>query len=314
MADGCALVRDHGERQPRRLARPARRRDPLGRVPRPGRRQADRARRVRGAGRPRRVPVVGGCARRRARARHQRVPVGRGPARRRAARAAARQVQGVHAVLRRRIRAAAADGRLRRAAADSCSTSRLCSRSYPGCRSCGAATSTGNAPIADSQFEGAGECGVRSSRSEPSCCSARSSTRTVRGSASSSPRRASIRTSTGPIGDNQARIVAALRDQLSRSDAVLICGGLGPTQDDLTRDAIAELMGVPLVRHDELAETIAQMFRARVRDMPQNNLRQADIPEGGEAIPNPDRYRAGSACASSPTARSSTRFRACRTR
>jgi nicotinamide-nucleotide amidase len=89
------------------------------------------------------------------------------------------------------------------------------------------------------------------------------------------------------IGDNQARIVAALRDQLERSDAVLICGGLGPTQDDLTRDAIAELMGVPLVRHDELAETIAQMFRARVRDMPQNNLRQADIPDGGEAIPNP---------------------------
>ncbi len=89
------------------------------------------------------------------------------------------------------------------------------------------------------------------------------------------------------IGDNQARIVSALQDQLGRSDAVLICGGLGPTQDDLTRDAVAELMGVPLVRHDELAETIAQMFRARVRDMPQNNLRQADIPEGGKAIPNP---------------------------
>jgi nicotinamide-nucleotide amidase len=89
------------------------------------------------------------------------------------------------------------------------------------------------------------------------------------------------------IGDNQARIVAALTDQLSRSDAVLICGGLGPTQDDLTRDAIAELMGVPLVRHDDLAETIAAMFSARVRDMPQNNLRQADIPEGGEAITNP---------------------------
>jgi nicotinamide-nucleotide amidase len=89
------------------------------------------------------------------------------------------------------------------------------------------------------------------------------------------------------IGDNQTRIVDALRDLFSRSDAVLVCGGLGPTQDDLTRDAIAELMGVPLVRHDELAETIAQMFRARVRDMPQNNLRQADVPEGGAAIPNP---------------------------
>jgi len=89
------------------------------------------------------------------------------------------------------------------------------------------------------------------------------------------------------IGDNQTRIVDALRDLLSRSDAVLVCGGLGPTQDDLTRDAIAELMGVPLVRHDDLAETIAQMFRARVRDMPQNNLRQANVPEGGDAIPNP---------------------------
>jgi nicotinamide-nucleotide amidase len=89
------------------------------------------------------------------------------------------------------------------------------------------------------------------------------------------------------IGDNQARIVAALHELLARSDAVLVCGGLGPTQDDLTRDAIAEVMGVPLVRRDELAETIAQMFRARVRDMPQNNLRQADVPEGGEAIPNP---------------------------
>ncbi|MDQ1478131.1 MAG: nicotinamide-nucleotide amidase [Actinomycetota bacterium] len=89
------------------------------------------------------------------------------------------------------------------------------------------------------------------------------------------------------IGDNQTRIVDALRDLFSRSDAVLVCGGLGPTQDDLTRDAIAELMNVPLVRHDELAEQIAQMFRARVRDMPQNNLRQADVPEGGQAIPNP---------------------------
>ena len=99
------------------------------------------------------------------------------------------------------------------------------------------------------------------------------------------------------VGDNQTRIVDALRDQLSRSEAVLICGGLGPTQDDLTRDAVAELMGVPLVRHDDLAETIAKMFSARVRDMPQNNLRQADIPEGGEAIPNPIGTAPGLMCA-----------------
>src|SRR4051794_25352145 len=89
------------------------------------------------------------------------------------------------------------------------------------------------------------------------------------------------------IGDNQDRIVAAMRDLLSRADALLICGGLGPTQDDLTRDAIAEMMGVPLVRDMGLAEHIATMFRSRLRDMPQNNLRQADIPEGGNAIDNP---------------------------
>jgi competence/damage-inducible protein CinA-like protein len=89
------------------------------------------------------------------------------------------------------------------------------------------------------------------------------------------------------IGDNQGRIVAALRDLLGRADAVLVCGGLGPTQDDLTRDAIAELMGVSLVRDMELAEKIATMFRSRLRDMPQNNLRQADVPDGGVAIPNP---------------------------
>jgi nicotinamide-nucleotide amidase len=89
------------------------------------------------------------------------------------------------------------------------------------------------------------------------------------------------------IGDNQTRIVAAIDDLLSRSDALIICGGLGPTQDDLTRDAIAQWMGVGLVRHDELAEQIATMFRVRLRDMPQNNLRQADVPDGGSAIPNP---------------------------
>jgi nicotinamide-nucleotide amidase len=98
------------------------------------------------------------------------------------------------------------------------------------------------------------------------------------------------------IGDNQARIVDALRDLLSRSDAVLVCGGLGPTQDDLTRDAVAELMGVPLVRRMDLAEQIATMFRARLRDMPQNNLRQADIPEGGDAIPNPIGTAPGLCC------------------
>src|SRR6478672_7723567 len=98
------------------------------------------------------------------------------------------------------------------------------------------------------------------------------------------------------VGDNQPRLVAALRELLERSDAVIVCGGLGPTQDDLTRDAIAELMGVPLRRRDDLVELIAAMFSSRARDMPQNNLRQADVPEGGEPIPNPIGTAPGLSC------------------
>jgi len=89
------------------------------------------------------------------------------------------------------------------------------------------------------------------------------------------------------VGDNQARMVGAMRDMLRGADALLVCGGLGPTQDDVTREAVAELMGVPLERRDELVEHIAALFGVRGRDMPQNNLRQADVPVGGEAIPNP---------------------------
>ncbi|HEY1738879.1 MAG TPA: competence/damage-inducible protein A [Acidimicrobiia bacterium] len=89
------------------------------------------------------------------------------------------------------------------------------------------------------------------------------------------------------VGDNLPRMVAAMRELLARSDALIVCGGLGPTQDDVTREAIAEVMGVPLERRNELAEQIATMFKMRLRDMPQNNLRQADVPKGGDAIPNP---------------------------
>ena len=87
------------------------------------------------------------------------------------------------------------------------------------------------------------------------------------------------------VGDNRARIVLALRTALARSDAVIVCGGLGPTQDDITRDAIAEVMNVPLVRDDAIVERIAAVFGARGREMPVSNLRQADVPQGAEVIP-----------------------------
>jgi nicotinamide-nucleotide amidase len=87
------------------------------------------------------------------------------------------------------------------------------------------------------------------------------------------------------VGDNQARIAAAIRGALARSEAVICCGGLGPTQDDITREAIAEVMGVALVRDQTVAAAIREMFSARGRIMAENNLRQADVPDGATVIP-----------------------------
>jgi len=87
------------------------------------------------------------------------------------------------------------------------------------------------------------------------------------------------------VGDNLERIVSSIRLGLERSDAVILCGGLGPTQDDITREAIAEVMGVSLVRHPEIGDRIRAMFAARGRTMSDNNLRQADVPEGATVIP-----------------------------
>lgn len=86
------------------------------------------------------------------------------------------------------------------------------------------------------------------------------------------------------VGDNLERIKQALRISLSRSDAVIVCGGLGPTQDDITREAIAEVMNVELVRDPEVGDRIREMFESRGREMPESNLRQADVPEGASVI------------------------------
>jgi nicotinamide-nucleotide amidase len=86
------------------------------------------------------------------------------------------------------------------------------------------------------------------------------------------------------VGDNLGRIVATLKSTLNDADAVIICGGLGPTHDDITREAIAEIMGVELELNDEVALVIEEMFTARGRKMPQNNLRQAMVPRGAKII------------------------------
>jgi nicotinamide-nucleotide amidase len=86
------------------------------------------------------------------------------------------------------------------------------------------------------------------------------------------------------VGDNLDRIVASMRLALERSDAVVVCGGLGPTQDDITRQAIATVMGVELVRDDAIVERIRAMFGSRGRDMAANNLLQADVPVGARPM------------------------------
>lgn len=86
------------------------------------------------------------------------------------------------------------------------------------------------------------------------------------------------------VGDNIDRIEAEIRRLLERADALIICGGLGPTHDDLTREAIARVMGVDLVTDPDIADVIEHMFRSRGRRMPENNLRQAQVPVGAQII------------------------------
>lgn len=86
------------------------------------------------------------------------------------------------------------------------------------------------------------------------------------------------------VGDNLARIEEALHAALARSDIVITCGGLGPTQDDLTREAIAQTMRVSLKRDPDLLARIAAIFTDRHRPFLDNNARQADVPEGAQPM------------------------------
>jgi len=87
------------------------------------------------------------------------------------------------------------------------------------------------------------------------------------------------------VGDNLARITTLLQRTLAEADAVIVCGGLGPTHDDITRDAIAAVMGVGLHHDAGVAQVIAEMFASRGRTMAANNLRQAQVPDGATIIP-----------------------------
>ncbi|MBM7623250.1 competence/damage-inducible protein A [Sporohalobacter salinus] len=88
------------------------------------------------------------------------------------------------------------------------------------------------------------------------------------------------------VGDNQKRLQKVLERSLERSDVVITTGGLGPTDDDLTREAVAKAIGVDLVRDEELEKEIKSFFIDLDREMSANNLSQAYLPAGAEAIIN----------------------------
>jgi nicotinamide-nucleotide amidase len=90
------------------------------------------------------------------------------------------------------------------------------------------------------------------------------------------------------VGDDRERLVAAIRDALLRTEIIILTGGLGPTEDDVTRDAVSAALGRPLVFRQELADGIAERFRRFGRAMAKINLRQAHLVEGGEALDNPN--------------------------
>jgi len=88
------------------------------------------------------------------------------------------------------------------------------------------------------------------------------------------------------VGDDVDMIAAALGESLRRADVVVVCGGLGPTHDDLTREGVALVTGRPLEERPELAAMLAERFRQAGRAMSASNLRQAWAPAGAVSIPN----------------------------
>jgi nicotinamide-nucleotide amidase len=90
------------------------------------------------------------------------------------------------------------------------------------------------------------------------------------------------------VGDDELRLEEAIRDAFKRSDVVITTGGLGPTEDDITRQISARAVGRELVFRDELVEDLKARFRSYGREMPEINKRQAFIIEGSEILPNPN--------------------------
>ena len=89
------------------------------------------------------------------------------------------------------------------------------------------------------------------------------------------------------VGDNLDRVATAIRTATERADAVIITGGIGPTQDDITREAVCAALGLEMMFDDSYAVFLRERFLTWGRDMPASNLRQAEYPEGAVLLPNP---------------------------
>jgi nicotinamide-nucleotide amidase len=89
------------------------------------------------------------------------------------------------------------------------------------------------------------------------------------------------------VGDNRELLAEAFRDALDRVPLIIASGGLGPTEDDLTRETVAELLGRKLIQNDAILRYIEGRFRQLGREMPAVNVRQAMVPEGAEVLENP---------------------------
>lgn len=88
------------------------------------------------------------------------------------------------------------------------------------------------------------------------------------------------------VGDNLERLTAAIREAAERADALIVTGGLGPTQDDLTREALCAAAGVEMRHSEEQEDALRDLWARRGRQMPASNLRQAQHPDGAEMLPN----------------------------
>ncbi|HJN46432.1 MAG: competence/damage-inducible protein A [Vicinamibacterales bacterium] len=89
------------------------------------------------------------------------------------------------------------------------------------------------------------------------------------------------------VGDDTADLAPAVRDALERADLLVVCGGLGPTEDDRTRETVAEVLGLGLTEERAIVERLRERFATRGWTMPENNRRQGMVPDGAVVLDNP---------------------------